>query len=305
MIMEQKYTDDTFLARWLNNDLTEEERIAFEKTKEYNDYAKIVEKMELFKAPEFDKQATLKAIQNKTKPQQKVRKLLPNWAYAVAASVALLIGAFYFVDKNTVYETSYGEQLAVVLPDGSEVQLNAKSKLTLNLDKWEKGQRNLTLNGEGYFKVEKGSKFTVNTELGSVSVLGTQFNVKRTNGFFDVKCFEGKVKVVSASEEAVLLPGKGYLKIKGQTGEETEFNSASPAWIIGESTFKNTPLKYVIKELQKQYNISVDAEKVNQNQLFSGSFTNKNKGIALQTVFIPLQISYTVDQSGNITLSEK
>jgi len=304
--MEQKYTDDTFLARWLNKDLKEEERIAFEKTEEFKDYSRIVEKMELFKAPEFDQQATLKAIQNKVKqPKQKVRKMVPSWSYAVAASIALLFGIFYFVDKETVYETSYGEQLAIVLPDGSEVQLNAKSKLTLNKKDWEKGQRNLNLNGEGYFKVQKGSKFTVATELGSVSVLGTQFNVKRTNGYFDVKCFEGKVKVVSAADEAILTPGKGFKKIKGQDGEATTFETTEPGWVLGESTFKSTPLKYVLKELEKQYDITINSENVNQNQLFSGSFTNKNKEIALQTVFIPLQIAYTIGKSGKITLSEK
>ena len=36
--MEQKYTDDTFLARWLNKDLNKEELIAFEKTKEYKEH---------------------------------------------------------------------------------------------------------------------------------------------------------------------------------------------------------------------------------------------------------------------------
>lgn len=303
--MEQKYTDDTFLARWLNNELNEEERIAFEKTEDFKDYTKIVEKMELFQAPDFNKEATLKAIQNKVKPQQKIRKMVPSWTYAVAASIALLVSVFYFVDKNTVYETSFGEQLAVVLPDGSKVQLNAKSKLTLSEKEWEEGNRNLTLNGEGYFKVEKGSTFTVTTELGSVSVLGTQFNVKRTAGLFDVKCFEGKVRVKSTSQEAILTPGKGYFKVKGEAGKETTFETTEPEWISGESAFKSTPLKYVIKELEKQFDISIDSEKVNQNQLFSGSFTNQNMQIALQTVFIPLQIVYTISESGKITLSEK
>lgn len=303
--MEQKYTDDTFLAKWLNRDLTKEERIIFEKTQEFKEYEKIIDKMELFQAPEFDKEATFKAIQDKLKPQQKVRKMIPSWTYACAASIALLLSVFYFVAKDTVYETSYGEQLAVVLPDGSEVQLNAKSKLTLSKKEWEEGNRNLTLNGEGYFIVQKGSKFTVATEIGAVSVLGTQFNVKRTQGFFDVKCFEGKVSVKSASNEAVLTPGKGYFKIKGQLGNGTTFAAVAPAWISGESTFKSTPLKYVLLELEKQFNVTIDSEKVNQNQLFSGSFTNKNKEIAFQSVFIPLRITYSKSDSGKIELSEK
>lgn len=303
--MKEKYIDDTFLARWLNKDLNTKERIAFEKTEEYKEYSNIVKKMELFEAPVFNKEATFKAIKNKLKPEQKARKLIPNWVYSVAASVAFLFGIFYFVDKDTVYETSYGEKISVILPDGSKVQLNAKSKLTLSLKEWKEGNRNLTLDGEGYFIVQKGSKFTVATELGSVSVLGTQFNVKRTQGYFDVKCFEGKVSVKTTSEEAVLTIGKGYFKIEGEDGKQTNFETGAPAWVSGESAFERTPLKYVIKELEKQYNIVIESESVHQNQLFSGSFTNKNKEIALQTVFIPLQIVYTVSESGKIRLSEK
>lgn len=304
--MEQKYTDDTFLARWLNKDLSEEERIAFEKTEDFKEYARIVEKMELFQAPSFNKEKVLESIQKKlSTPKQKVKKMIPSWSYAVAASIALLFGVFYFVDKETVYETSYGEQLAIVLPDGSEVQLNAKSKLTLNKEDWEEGKRNLNLNGEGYFKVQKGSKFTVMTELGSVSVLGTQFNVKRTQEYFNVKCFEGKVGVKTKTDDAILTPGKGFVQINGEKAKSVSFEAVSPAWISGETTFKSTPLKYVLKELEKQYEITFDTKNVNLNLLFSGSFTNKNKEIALQTVFIPLQIVYTTSNSGKITLSEK
>jgi len=303
--MEQKYKDDTFLARWLNKDLSEEERIAFEKTHKYKEYAKIIEKMELFKAPEFDKETTFKAIQDKINKQQKVRKLVPNWVYSVAASVVLLVGLFYFFNKDKVYKTSYGQQLAVVLPDGSEVLLNAKSKLMLSEKDWHKGDRSLSLQGEGYFKVKKGSKFRVTTAMGTVSVFGTEFNVKSNQDYFDVKCFEGKVSVQNRKQNAVLTAGTGYFKIKGKSAEHTQFNRAVPAWISGESVFESTPLRYVIQELEKQYELKIDAELVNQDQLFSGSFTNKNKEIALQTVFIPLQIVYSIRESGKVTLSEQ
>jgi ferric-dicitrate binding protein FerR (iron transport regulator) len=303
--MEQKYTDDTFLARWLNKDLTEQEHIAFEKTEEYKEYAKIIEKSDLFEAPIFNQEETFNKIQNKIKSQQKVRKLVLNRIYSIAASVALLFGIFYFIGKDTVYETSYGEQLAVVLPDGSKVQLNAKSKISFDKRDWQKGKRNVTLNGEGYFKVQKGSKFTVETELGSVSVLGTQFNVKRTQGYFDVKCFEGSVRFKDASDEIILTPGKGYQKIKGAVGKNTVFETISPSWISGESSFVETPLAYVVKELEKQYKVSIETGSVNMNQLFTGSFSNKNRDVALKSVFIPLQIVVTIDESDKLILSEK
>ena len=303
--MEQKYTDDTFLARWLNNDLAEEEKVAFEKTIEFKEYSKIIDKTDLFQAPEFDSKRVFAGIQQKIKTETKVKKLVPNWVYSIAASVALLFGVFYFINLNETFSTSYGEQLAIVLPDGSQVELNAKSELSFDKDDWENGQRTLMLSGEGFFKVKKGSKFTVYTESGSISVLGTQFNVKRTENYFSVKCFEGKVSVKNNNQETILSPGNGIQKIKGKPSTKIKFDAVSPSWITGESTFESTPLRVVIQELENQYNMVIESDNVDVNQLFSGSFTNKNRAVALQTVFIPLQIEYSMGTSGNLILSEK
>ena len=73
--MEQNDKEDTFLARWLNNDLKEKEREAFEKTKEFKEYSKIIEKLEQFQAPNFEKEELFKRIQAKVNPKGKVRSL--------------------------------------------------------------------------------------------------------------------------------------------------------------------------------------------------------------------------------------
>lgn len=303
--MEQKYTDDTFLAKWLNKDLSEEERIAFEKTTAFKDYSKIIKKMERFEAPVFNESAVLEKIKNKTAAKQKVRRLIPNWAISVAASVALVFGIFHFMNNDTVYETSFGEQLAVVLPDGSTVQLNAKSTLSFDAEEWKEGTRNLKLDGEGYFKVQKGSKFTVETTSGAVSVLGTQFNVKHAKDYFEVKCFEGKVSVVNKTDSAILTAGIGYRKIIGNSSEETRFETSGPSWVSGETSFVEVPLKHVLEELKKQYQVNIDINNIDVNQLFTGSFTNKNKEVALQTICAPMQLNFKIKNEKTITLSKK
>lgn len=303
--MEQKYTDDTFLARWLNKELTEEEQIAFEKTPEFIEYTKIIGKMEQFEAPIFDTNKVFERIQNKTQMKAKVRKLIPNWVSAVAASVAIIFGIFFFLDSDTTYQTSYGEQLAVVLPDGSEVMLNAKSSLTLDEEDWKKGNRNLSLEGEGYFKVQKGSKFSVITSSGTVSVLGTQFNVKKSDKLFEVRCFEGKVSVVNTTDSEILTPGKGYRKLTNKTSVKINFEDISPSWISGESVFEATPLVIIFKELEAQYNVSFDLNEIDSNQLYSGGFTNKNLEVALQTVCLPMQLKYKIEGNTKIIVSKK
>ncbi|MFC2109666.1 FecR family protein [Bacteroidota bacterium] len=303
--MEQKYTKDTFLAKWLTNELTEEDRLAFEKTPAFKDYKKIIEKMDLFEAPNFNKEKVFDSIKNEMKPKAVVKKLIPNWVSAVAASVAIIFGLFFFMNSDTEYTTGYGEQLAVILPDGSKVELNSKSILSLDEDAWKAGKRDLFLKGEGYFKVQKGSKFTVNTSLGKVSVLGTQFNVKEANTYFEVKCFEGKVSVINKSDSEILTPGKGYRKVTGNSSEKLIFEANAPTWITGESTFSNAPLGIVLAELEKQFNIKFEKSRVDMDRLFTGSFSNKNKELALQTVCTPLGLRFEVTEKNTILLSKK
>jgi ferric-dicitrate binding protein FerR (iron transport regulator) len=296
--MSKKYTEDTFLGRWLQNELTNEELISFKASKEYTDYLKITKAMASFETPEFDKKKVLQAIKTKTAQTANFRKRIPNWMYAAAASIALLFGVVYFIsDATTSYATSFGEQLAVVLPDGSEVQLNSKSSLTLKKSDWFDGNRNLTLNGEGYFKVKKGSKFSVQTTKGTVRVLGTQFNVKTTNSYFEVQCFEGKVKVVHKEDSAILTKGVLFKHIEGAVSEKRTFDNTSPSWLHGESSFTNTPLHVVLVELEKQYHITMLSTTLDTNQLFTGTFSNTNLELALQTVCIPLSIKYAVNGS--------
>jgi Fe2+-dicitrate sensor, membrane component len=66
------------------------------------------------------------------------------------------------------------------------VNLNSSSQLSYSKNKWD-SKREVTLNGEAFFKVSKGSTFDVITLNGKVSVLGTQFNVKQRENYFEVK----------------------------------------------------------------------------------------------------------------------
>jgi transmembrane sensor len=302
--MKNEYTDDTFLSRWLNNDLTNEELVSFQKTTEYKEYQKIIDATQNFNAPTFNKTQVLERILQKTK-HQKVRKLVPNWMYAAAASIAILISTvFYLTSSDETFSTSFGEQLALVLPDGSEVLLNSKSSLSYKKSDWFDGKRTLELKGEGYFKVKKGSKFSVNIENGSVSVLGTQFNVKTDASYFEVLCFEGKVQVKSSEETAILTQGLSFRKIGNNSSEKDNFINTKPNWIEGESSFNNTPLQFVLSELEKQYQVKIASQKIDVNTLFTGTFTNKNLNLALQTICVPLSIQFKITED-KVVLSKK
>lgn len=296
--------EETFLARWMNNELNPSELEAFQKHRDYALYEKIVSKSEKLAAPPYDKSKLLHRVQNQIKdnekPKQKTRSIYTRISIAIAASVAIFFGIFYFTNISTIYNTSFGEQLAVNLPDGSEVILNAKSSIKFKEKEWDRS-RTIDLIGEAYFKVKKGSKFTVRTALGDVEVLGTEFNVNLDQGFIEVQCYEGKVLVTSKNKKIYLTQGKGF-RAAESFAEEWEFKAQQPSWQHGESTFTSVPLQYVVDAIAHQYNVTIITKDIDVNQRFTGVFTHGNLKVALETVFAPLKIQPKFVDKNTISL---
>ena len=150
-----EFKDDTFLSRWINNELSDEELAEFKKSKDYAMYNRILSGSELIESANFDEDALLSRIKHKQSRTigQPRRKW---WVYSAAASIvgliALLSYLFLFTEELTTYETQIGQKLNVELPDGSTVVLNANSLLTFSPDTWSE-KRQLSLKGDGYFKV--------------------------------------------------------------------------------------------------------------------------------------------------------
>jgi ferric-dicitrate binding protein FerR (iron transport regulator) len=78
---------------------------------------------------------------------------------------------------TTIYSPA-GQRTEVTLPDNSKVLLNSKTTLKYSAG-FNSSNREIYLDGEGYFDVKKGSlPFEVKTEAMNIRVLGTAFNVK-------------------------------------------------------------------------------------------------------------------------------
>ncbi len=295
--MEEKYIDDAFLARWVAGELTPEELDAFQNSKDYLEFKRINDGAQILEAPKFDQQASFIRLQDELSGETqdaKIVKIIPRWIYSVAATVVVAAGIFFFLNNSSSsFETGFGEQKTVTLPDNSKVYLNAKSTLAFNKRDWE-SNRILKFSGEAFFDVEKGTSFKVVTNQGVIEVLGTEFNVITGEKFFEVRCHEGKVRVSNNSDEnlATLTQGKA-VRMHDNKEENWNFNQEKPTWIKGESSFTKTPLKQVIKTLEGRYDVVFDTKTIDLNRRFTGSFTHKDFNLALKTVFTPLNISYS------------
>ncbi len=304
--MKQEYKDETFLARWIANDLSSDELKKFKDSEDYHQYKKINDASLLLKTPIYNKEAVLNKIKeekNTKKKSKKVFKLSSLWMYSAAASIILLLTVFYINKNNTSnFSTAYGEQIVVKLPDNSTAYLSPGASLEFDKKNWSE-KRDLFLTGEAYFEVEKGKSFTVNTKQGKVVVLGTKFTVNTSSNFFEVQCFEGKIKATSKNNsQAILTKGKAFRVFKNKN-ENWEFAKEKPTWLNGESNFNNTPLSKVILTLEKQYNLKFNTDKIDVNRRFTGAFTNNDVNIALKTVFAPMNISFKLAENSSVVLT--
>ena len=299
-------SDNTFLARWISGELTPEEFANFKTSEDYPLFEKINNTTQNLETPAYDKQGLFYKLQQENaqvyRAKAKVLRLVPGWAYAVAASVIIVFGVFYFMNSATHYETQFSEQLAITLPDYSKVQLNANSQLEFKSRQWETN-REVQLIGEAFFDVEKGMSFKVITTEGMIEVLGTEFNVTVRDDYFEVRCFEGGVKVVSDTTiEAILSQGEAF-RMVNDNSEEWNFSQNEPSWLQGESTFRNTPLSQVIISLQDQFEITFDKSNIDVNKRYTGSFSHTDLKLALKTVFAPMEISYNANNENIIVLT--
>ncbi len=299
---QQNIKNDFFLADWMSGKITDEELRELVSSEDFIAYKKILQAFESLERPTLDVKKAYNNFLAKAplEKQPKVKRLLPNWAIAVAASVVLLFGVFQFLKLENTVTTDFGAKQTIVLNDGSSVTLNAKTRLTY-AKSWN-FNRDVFLEGEAFFKITKGDKFEVNTRFGSVSVLGTEFNVIARDDFFEVICYEGKVRVQRNGQETVLTPGIACRIVGNEDRKQWKTTQKTATWQSGVSSFNSVPVKVVFEALQNEYKVSIDLGKIDANRLFTGSFKHDNLETALASICVLLDVDYKIESSTKIIL---
>lgn len=298
---------DSLIEKWLKEELNEAEKEMFNKLDDAQLSKYIVENAQHFKASHFSKSDDFNTFKTQYKSlKTPVKK--SNWfnpLLKIASVVVIGLGVYFtfFSNTSTHIETLAGEKSAIELPDHSKVELNALSSIEFNTKNWEEN-RFLKLEGEAYFVVAKGKTFDVQTESGTVTVVGTQFNVKQRDNYFEVKCFEGIVKVTSDTITRKLLAGDTYQILNGKF-TQGKLVASTPKWRENRSEFKAIPIKEVLSELERQYNIQVTFKNINTNRLFTGEFVHDNLENALIAITLPMNITYEMSSSNLVIIHEK
>ena len=232
-----------------------------------------------------------------TSPHKKNIPLRRKWL-SVAAGIAALVslsvcGVLYLnrlspkvsVDYREV-AASYGEVKTVLLPDGTQVSLNACSRLVYPEDFANAPQRTVTLHGQGFFKVARNERqpFVVKTANLDVKVLGTEFDIKSYAGdeVVSVNVKSGKVQVDMPDVSMKLYADEQfhYNILSNNLNKQAEELEVA-AWQHGELQFNNTPIQDVARELERVFHCTVTFA---PGQCFDNKITGSHTNESVESV---------------------
>ena len=288
--MDKEY----LIKKWLDNDLSEAEAIAFDALEQSDLYKEIIEEAQRFNGATNAKVKPFEAIEKQLEPKTSGKNNWLQTALKIAAVFVVGIAVFTLLNRDNInsFETAIAQNETITLPDNSIVKLNEDSHLEYNGSKWDE-KRALNLKGEAFFDVEKGKRFDVTTEFGTVSVLGTEFNVLSRDSIFKVSCYEGLVQVVYGNE-TVKLPAGTELILTSGKANKTTVAIAEPYWLKKMSVFKNASIDDVLSEIEAQFNITITKEFEEKDLRFTGAFEHNNLENALKSIIQPLNLTYEI-----------
>lgn len=165
-------------------------------------------------------------------------------------------------------EVPKGSEFKIVLGDGTQVWMNAQTKLSYP-ESFQGERREVFLAGEAYFEVayDVEKPFVVKTADMGITVLGTSFNVKAypedeyvittlvTGSVSQEYIKSGKEVVLSPSDQAIYTKSNGVLKVV-----QVDVNE-SISWKDGRIILKDCSLKEIFRELVRWYDFEVEYRK--------------------------------------------
>ncbi|EHQ28136.1 FecR family protein [Mucilaginibacter paludis] len=249
-----------------------------------------------------------------TQHRHRIRRLMTLSAAAII--LTCLVAGFLFKDElldhllsssNVLVETKPGERLKLTLPDGSNVTLNAGTRLSYPQRFNHKKREVVLLSGEAYFDIKHDIKkpFIVNADKTRTTVLGTAFNIRAYSfiGDVTVTVASGKVAVNSQSGQArgkacFLLPNEQitYNKTSGEMQKSEVKAQDAMGWMDGRLIFTNETFGQVAGLLENKYNVKIEFEDSTiASYHFSASFEpTENLNDVLDALTLTKGLQYTL-----------
>ena len=244
----------------------------------------------------------------------------------IAAAIVVLLGITYVAlnSKSWLYSsdsshsefrefsTGRGEQMQLILADGSKVTLNSLTTIRFSRS-FGKRSREVQLEGEAYFVVAHDRiPFVVRTKSGTIKDISTEFNVKTwpEDKETEVVVAEGKIILMNST-----MPGNMDVIVRAGQMSKVGMNDVplppvrvnlhnELAWLDGSLVFDETPLRRVIADLERKYPFSfVVSDSSLLSRKLTASFKKEPFDEILKAVALSLNMQY--EKKGDTILFER
>lgn len=192
--------------------------------------------------------------------------------------------------------TMAGEMKELKLADGSIITMNGASNVSYEL---KADQRKIKLKGQAHFEVapNKYAPFIIETDKGTITVLGTGFDViAYPNKELSVSVNHGKVSVENNSKKVILTKGMS-VKTNGNQLTSVAMDSTTVQWRGQFLTFNEANVTSVVETLENKYNVSLKIEENSNQKKFTGKF---KQSASLKEILEVLKVSV-----GNVEVVNK
>lgn len=200
-------------------------------------------------------------------------------AYAAVIGLFVLSGIVLFTfnskSKNLLLVsnniTLAGEMKELKLADGSMITMNGASEISYELTA---DSRKIKLKGQAHFEVapNKYAPFIIETEKGTITVLGTGFDVVAyPNKELSVSVNHGKVSVENNKTKVVLTQGMAASTISNEL-KTVKMDSTTVQWRGKFLSFQNAPIQTVIETIENKYHVNLNPSASTDNKKFTGKF---------------------------------
>ena len=228
---------------------------------------------------------------------------------AAAATIAIAVLPVSLLSPPPqTFTTAKGEKRTVSLADGTVVNLNAGTRMTVTLARHER--RVSMPQGEAVFDVaaDRSRPFLIAAGDRTVRVVGTRFDVRRRGDQLSVTVDRGVVEVRPNAD----APGRAFRLHPGQKLDHLEGEAAATvravepsdvyAWRTGRLIYRDQPLGDVVADLNQQYSRQIRLEDpALAATRFSGVLVLDSQDAVIQRLALLAPLS-ALRSAGEITL---
>ncbi len=256
-----------------------------------------------------------KILNNDTSQTKPVANKIIIWWQQIAAVllIPLLFATVYLwinnryddpTDSMQMITSLPGTRSKVNLPDGSVVWLNSNSVINYPVQ-FDKNERRVTLEGEGYFIVDANKKrpFYINTNGVEVRVTGTELNVEsyKNDSINRVMLVSGSASVATDNKEIVELKPDMCFSLNTLTNETNLFSADVTLygkWRDGVLAFRDDSLEEVFKRVGRAYNVDIIVKDQKlANYKYRATFEHESLQQILEAIRLSAPIKYNYVRS--------